>query len=130
MCISIASVQYGDKDFFASDLYNDTLNVQLGILSDVGKSWCAIILYEISGCDDIAKHIGTLANELFYASGGDPEKKTLPGAAAKERLYYELDVPFREWLASLKADDEDTDEKVSAWRETAKRIMSLMDTLG
>ena len=122
MCISISSVQYGDKDFFAADLFDDTLNVQLGILSDIGENYRTLILKEISRCDKIACHIGTLANELFYASGGDPEKKTLPADSARERYYYEIDIPFRKWLSSLRADDEDTDEKINLWRKQAKTI--------
>lgn len=124
MRLSIASVQYGDKDFFASDLFDDELSVHLGILSDLGNKYRAHIFFEIQCCDRIAFYIGRLADELFFAAGGDSQKKSLPAKAAKEQYYFAIDIPFRRWLASLRAEesDEEQAEKRKQWRAEASRI--------
>lgn len=120
--ISIASLQYGDKDFFAADIFSDELELHLNLLSDLGAVYRTLITSEISYCDRIAFYIGCLANDIFIASGGDTEKKV--DEPAKEQFYYEIDVPFRKWLAELDAnDDEETREaKIAAWREESKKI--------
>lgn len=124
--LAIASVQYGDKDFFAADFYDDSLSVHANLLSELGEDYRVLITEEIARCDTIAYYLGTLANDLFFASGGDPEKKALPAPKAKEQYYYEIDIPFRRWLASLDAEDEDTDAGIDPWRQEAEQIARKM----
>ncbi|MBR6407360.1 MAG: type I-E CRISPR-associated protein Cse1/CasA [Clostridia bacterium] len=119
--LSIASVQYGDKDFFAVDAFSDELSLHLNLFSAVGEAYRTRITKEIERCDKIAAYIGYLANNLFYAAGGDIKKKSLPFNTAKEQYYYEIDVPFRKWLSGLDAEDENKDEKVKVWRKEAEK---------
>ncbi len=118
----IASVQYGDKDFFAADVFSDELKVHRNLLSSIGEVYRSLIVDEIGFCDKIANAVGALSSDLFLAAGGDIEKKSTPYGTAKEKYYYEIDVPFRRWLTTLDAEDreEEREEKIKAWRKEAK----------
>lgn len=120
--LTIASIQYGDKDFFAADVFSDYLSIHMNLLSDIGDVWRTLICNEIETCDKIARQIGFLASELFIAAGGDIEKRNQPMTKAREQFYYAVDIPFRKWLSGLNAEDIDTTAKVSVWRKEAKTI--------
>ncbi len=72
--LSIASVQYGDKDFFVTDLFSDSLSLHLNLLSELGEVYRQRIVDMVARCDRTARLIGHLACDLYLASGGDTEK--------------------------------------------------------
>ena len=119
---SIASVQYGDKDFFAADVFSDELSARLNLFSDQSSACRSLITNEILRCDKIAYYIGILAQDLFLAAGGDTQKQASSAENAKAQFYYEIDIPFRRWLASLDAEATDWDENIRAWRKQAERL--------
>jgi CRISPR system Cascade subunit CasA len=118
---SIASVQYGDKDFFISDSFQDNLSFHTGLLSEMGKIWRKYISEEIERCNKLAFYIARLRNDLAEAAG--MENNDL-GAQAKEQFYFLIDEPFRRWLSSIDPQMPRTQEysKREEWRETAQRI--------
>lgn len=120
MCCRIASVQYGDKDFFVSDVFSDSLMFHLELLTEAGEIWRTRVMDEVERCDRIAGVIGMLATELDIAAGG----KGACEETAREQFYYRIDVPFREWLTSLdpQQDGMEKEERLEAWRRTAERI--------
>ena len=117
----IASVQYGDKDFFVTDVFEDSLTFHLNLLSELNGKWIERITNEVTGCERLAWAVGTLAKELDLAAGGNGESSA---ERAKEQLYYRIDVPFRSWLLTLDADQSDIEreEKSVEWRNTAVQI--------
>ncbi len=94
----IASVQYGDKDFFVNDIFSDSLTFNIGILTDAGIDCRILIENEISRCDRLADIIADFAGDLMRAAGGDP---TSLRAFAKEQYYYRIDREFRKWITSV-----------------------------
>ena len=125
---SIASVQYGDKDFFVNDLFSDSITFHTDLLTELGKHWQTMITNEIANCDELAKAVSTLARRLELAAGSsdDTAGKRASVGYAREQFYYEIDVPFREWLASIdpnwgKCSDEES-EALKSWHDTAKMI--------
>lgn len=122
LCYEVVSIEY-DKSLHSSveNIYADSLQLHAELLSDLGRAYRKYIIDEIEKCDKIAYHIGRLANDLFYAAGGDTKKKASPSNAAKEQYYYEIDVPFRKWLALLRV-EEDATEKIREWRKEAESI--------
>ncbi|MCR5635875.1 MAG: type I-E CRISPR-associated protein Cse1/CasA [Clostridiales bacterium] len=126
--LNIASVQYGDKDFFVTDQFADSLRIHANILSNAGEIYQMCILDEIDRCDKISGFLSTLAKELFLASGGDPkkvEKWDSPVlSAAKESFFSKIDMPFRQWLAGLDACDthKTRENKILLWRERSEKI--------
>ena len=128
MKTAIASVEYGDKDFFVRNVFTDTLSMHSEILSEVGANWRSDIETEIRHCESLAYEIGKFAQNLYVASGGDnsPKNKTfteLPGKV-KEQLYYRLDMPFRKWLISINPATmgEDKNKKIKEWQDEARKI--------
>ncbi|MBQ0134163.1 MAG: type I-E CRISPR-associated protein Cse1/CasA [Clostridiales bacterium] len=127
LCYEIVNIQYdASQQSSVEDIYYDKLQLHANLLSELGEDYRVLITEEIARCDTIAYYLGTLANDLFFASGGDPEKKALPAPKAKEQYYYEIDIPFRRWLASLDAEDEDTDAGIDPWRQEAEQIARKM----
>ena len=131
MKTAIASVQYGDKDFFVKHIHSDSLSFHTGILSELGKAWRSDIILEIEKCESLAQATGYLAENLYLAGGGNQsdaqsskEQLRKIRDAAKEQLYYRLDMPFRTWLSSIDpdADGEKSRNQLEQWQKTAQKI--------
>ncbi len=131
MKTAIASVQYGDKDFFVKHIYADELSFQAVLLSELGKGLRSDIKSEISNCEKLAYAIGYLAEHLYLAGGGNKSdasssKNQLAKIreSAQAELYYRLDMPFRKWLASIEPDEEGDvpEETFPKWQKLAQSI--------
>lgn len=123
----IAGVGYGDKDFFVTDTFSDSLTFHAALLDELGRAWRQKISEEIGRCEELAKAIGNLAQNLDIAAGGaksDAKKET-----AREQFYFRLDRPFRNWLRDIDPawDAETAAGAVHRWRVTARQIA---ETLG
>jgi CRISPR system Cascade subunit CasA len=121
----IASVQYGDSDYMATDVYSDTLSFHVGLLSELGKMWRVAVNDQIARCDRIADCVGRLASEISKAQGGDG---TSERGAAKEQFYYRIDEPFRIWLSGL--DPESGGEIGAQTKEWEEQSLQVARTLG
>lgn len=113
----IASVAYGDKDFFVTDTFSDSLTFHASLLDELGKNWQKRIQMEIENCHRAAGSLWILAKNLQIAAGGDENNIT---TNVKDQFYYQIDQPFREWLASIDMDS-DQDEMQQAWQDTARK---------
>lgn len=124
MKTAIASVQYGDKDFFIKHIHSDFLSFYAGILSESGKDLRFRIQDEIQKCEQLANAVGHLARHLHIAEGGSDNSCESAVNTAKEQLYYRLDMPFREWLVSIEPDEDgDVDaDTFPNWQKTAQNI--------
>lgn len=122
--LRITGVQYGDKDFFITDEFSDSLDFSAGLLTEAGRVWQELALAEIELCEKIAWIVGNLADDLEKASGGDGSVADI----AKEQFYYRVDVPFREWLLTLDPGQgaQAKDELREAWRSKAKAIADAL----
>ena len=120
----IASVEYGDKDFFVRNVFTDTLSMHSEILSEVGANWRSDIETEIQHCEDLAKEMGIYARKLYIASGGSDNDTEDIRKNAKSQLYYRLDMPFRKWLISINPATigEDKNKKIKEWQDEARKI--------
>ena len=122
----IASVQYGDKDFFVTNTFSDTLSMHRAIFEN--EVWQAKILNAIERCDKIASYVFFLAKNLNFASGGSDSSREHDGTAkifatqAQAKFYTLIDIPFRMWLSSLDPDEQDEDVMLNKWTETAVEI--------
>ena len=127
-CFNIASVQYGDKDFFVNDIFSDSLTFHTDLLTEVGKRWQKSISEEVCKCEDIARKLGKLAADIEIAAGSSPEDapKSATVSHVQEQYYYEIDVPFREWLLSIDPEWEsgshEEHECIRKWHEISRKI--------
>lgn len=118
----IASVQYGDKDFFVADVFSDELGFHLELLTENGKNWREQILAEISTIDKLAQEINFLGTNIERAAGGTGN---VLGTHLKEQLYDRIDIPFRRFLMSIDPADDSAHrtERLNHWRQEAKKIV-------
>lgn len=125
---SIAAVQYGDKDFFVNDVFSDSLTFHTDLLTEIGEHWRAKITDEIKKCDESAAALRFLAKDIELAAGSaeDTVLKRAVVERAREQYYYEIDLPFRNWLERIDPNweivSEQEEQALREWRETAKRI--------
>ena len=120
----IASVQYGDKDFFITDVFSDQLSFRLNLLSQLGLSWRCKIQNEIERCENLAHAVERLALNLRKAAGGSGKAENSDGEKAKEQFFYRVDEPFRKWLITLDANQGDAErlDRQRAWHIEVRRI--------
>ena len=125
---SIASVQYGDKDFFVNDVFSDSLTFHTDLITEIGEHWRAKITDEIKKCDESAAALRFLAKDIELAAGSseDTVLKRAVVERAREQYYYEIDLPFRNWLERIDPNweivSEQEEQALREWHETAKRI--------
>lgn len=125
---SIASVQYGDKDFFVNDVFSDSLTFHTDLLTEIGEHWRARITEEIKKCDESAAALRFLAKDIELAAGSseDTVLKRAVVERAREQYYYEIDLPFRNWLERIDPNweivSEQEEQALREWHETATRI--------
>lgn len=125
----ITGVGYGDKDFFVTDTFSDSLTFHTALLDELGRRWRRKITDEIDRCEELAKAVGNLAKNLdIAASDPDHAGKKNSAKAAREQFYFRLDQPFRRWLCDIDpAWDSETAEKyIFQWRADAKRIAQTL----
>lgn len=100
----IASVQYGDKDFFVNNVFGDQLTFHTELLTEAGKLGYDSAIEEIKKCEKAAQNVGLLAKNLYAAAGGRGESDA---DAMKAQYFDMIDAPFRKWLSELEPDDVD-----------------------
>ena len=98
-----ASVKYGDKDFFAIDVFGDYLDLQADLFAERGIAWEKEIQKEVALCDQEAGIVAILKRNLNRAAGRDADADT---ASAREKYYYLVDQPFRRWISGISGETE------------------------
>ena len=131
---SIASVQYGDKDFFVNDLFSDSITFHTDLLTELGTRLRNMVNIEINNIDKTATAIGYLYGDIKIASGirySPGDSKSVQALndlrkSARERFYYEIDIPFREWLRNVDPNmgslSNEESDCFRQWHDTAKKI--------
>lgn len=125
----ITGVGYGDKDFFVTDTFSDSLTFHTALLDELGRRWRQKITEEIGLCEELAKAVGNLARNLdIAASDPDHAGKKNSAKAAREQFYFRLDQPFRRWLCDIDPawDSETAEKHIFQWRADAKRIAQTL----
>ena len=117
----IVGVKYGDKDFFVTDAFSDTLSFHASLLDELGRPWQNRVTLEISRLEELAGALGLLAADLDKAAGGRS------GGAyqkAEQLFYFTIDQPFRQWLYTVDPswDMEKTGESLKGWRRQAQQV--------
>lgn len=118
----IASVQYGDKDFFVQDTFADDLSLHVDLLTELGGAWRRKIAEEVRKNEKLAAYAGYLANDLTQAAGGSGDDLLKDERMqAASQLYYRFDRPFRAWISSIKP-GMNKDTGCQLWEQQARDI--------
>jgi CRISPR system Cascade subunit CasA len=118
-----ASVKYGDKDFFVDDVFSDSLSFNVDLLTKLGDGWIDRIISELENVEEWVRQLGLLAADIAKAGGGDGKGES---GKARERAYFRMDVPFREWLADIDPETDDLDVQMNDWRRKAQQIVRAL----
>lgn len=120
----IASSYYGDSDYFVRDAFSDAITFQAGILTDVGWAWRMVVADEVKRCETAAFYVGMLALHLRKAAGGAGKAEDADSERAKAEFFYRVDEPFRQWLMTLDASQDEAQrvEIQQAWHEILRNI--------
>jgi len=115
-----ASVKYTDKDFTVEDVFEDGLVVNAQLLTRIGDKWNVRIGEVIGKTDKCIWSLGKFAVEIINSGGNDRNDETKArgvSASVREKAYFILDIPFRQWLQSIKPESDDLEETVKRWLE-------------
>lgn len=115
----ISGMKYGDKDFFVNDAFSDSLTFQAELLGELAKKWQKMITVEIGNCEQAARIVGHLAQNLSLAAG---DRSDTDSETARTQFYFTIDQPFRQWLQSIDPESERPAEKADQWKEQAFRL--------
>lgn len=112
--------QYDSQGASVKDAYSDTLSFHLALVSELGYKQ-SMVIDEIHRCEKLATAVGRLASDLAKAAGSHADAKT----DAVEQFYFQIDVPFRQWLYSIDPDwdGEQSNTSRASWRDQAQRIV-------
>lgn len=125
--LQIASVKYGDKDFFVTDVFQDSLTINANMVSQLGQEWVTRITVLLSMTEDCVKQLSILAADLARASGDSDSSHHKAGegagSAAKSEAYFRLDMPFRKWLANIDPAQTDIEAAEQYWKNIVKQII-------
>lgn len=119
VCFRVSGMKYGDKDFFVNDSFSDSLTFQAGLLESLKKKWRKKITDEIENCEEAAKLVGHLAQDLARAAG---DKSDTGAEAARAQFYFTVDQPFRQWLQNIDPEEDEPIEKAAEWQEQAYEL--------
>ncbi len=126
------SVQYGDKDFFIADVFDDSLTFHSDLLKEAKWiDWGERIREEVRKCEELARLIGDLSKMLNLSVGSEKS-----GDEAKAEFYRQIDLPFRGWLENLNPSGMQENEyqyaeqKCESWHKIAlTTVMRVADRL-
>lgn len=119
--LKIASVQYGDKDFFVNNVFSDSIEMYSSLISQMQSKWQTLVKDSVDFCEVISQKVWHLAKDVNLADGGDFVLKENNCSAkvaanrAKAEFYNLIDVPFRKWLCQINPETDQLFEKRSQW---------------
>lgn len=130
------SVQYGDKDYFITDTFSDSITFHSDLLKeDKWINWGERVQAEVLKCDELAELVKELSRKLSLSAGIENS-----GEEAKAEFYRQIDLPFRKWLELLNPQEAQNqydyaDQICQKWHKTAVAAArkvgdQLMENLG
>ncbi len=110
---------YGSSNSVTDDIIDDALSLRAVLARQDAGGLARVATSCVEAAESAAKVLGNLAGDLAAAAGGDGAG---PRSRAMERVYAELDSPFRRWLASLRGDSNTIDVQAD-WHETTRGVV-------
>lgn len=106
------------------DEITDELKIDEFILTDTRENqWIPIVNDAVEHTKEVInKNFRRLIADIAEIRNIDPNLRSGFISRKVSELYYVIDTPFREWLASIKPDD-NKDQKVLEWRRALKALI-------
>lgn len=123
LTIHAVGLAYGTQNSVITDVIDDKVELSAFLLSTEGELLVALAKSCAISTSDAVFALGNLAGDLCRASGASGTDQ-IDGArrSSREQAFFEIDAPFRLWLAGL-ADNCDTEEERTIWRRSARSIL-------
>ena len=93
--------------------------MNLELLNELGRTWQIYVDDEVNNCEQAARIVGRLAQNLALAAG---DKNDTGAEAARAQFYFAVDQPFRRWLQGIDPETDEPVEKAAEWQEQAYRL--------
>jgi CRISPR system Cascade subunit CasA len=116
-----AAIKYDSKNCSIEDVFSDSISFNAGLLTSLGSDWVMRIIDEIETTDRLVQRIGKLAQDLAKAAGDANGKGRAD--ASKEQAYFQLDLPFRQWLHNIDPTRDDPSITCDKWWKQARQIV-------
>ncbi len=113
-------MKYGSQSSVTDDIVHDTLALRAILARRDASDLAAVATACVEAAEAAAKCLGNLAGDVAAAAGGDGSG---PRSRAMERVYAQLDEPFRHWLLTLRA-DADTIAAQTNWHRQAHQVVN------
>ncbi|MDK7723953.1 type I-E CRISPR-associated protein Cse1/CasA [Slackia exigua] len=94
-------LEYGTQSSVVTNLIDDKLEMSSYLLSPEGAPLVNFACGCVEKTEEAVKTLGSLAVNLYLASGGDSESSLGVREAAKSRAFFEIDRLFRVWFSAL-----------------------------
>lgn len=124
--IHTVGVEY-KKNAAVKQIFSDSLQINTNILSKIGEEFLPRITNLLKLTDKCVDHLYDLACDLAKASGDSDSQHHKAGkeagSAAKAEAYFQMDMPFRRWLAEIDPEQTDIDTAEEEWKVRMKRII-------
>ena len=117
--VCAVGVEYGAQSASMKDCYTDALSMNLELLNELGRTWQICVDDEVNNCEQAARIVGRLAQNLALAAG---DKNDTGAEAARAQFYFAVDQPFRRWLQGIDPETDEPVEKAAEWQEQAYRL--------
>lgn len=119
-----AAIKYsGSQRSSVENIFSDSLQMHASLLSAMNAQWQRAVINSVGSCDEIAKKVWILAQNINLAAGGDyvPKDSRCSAAVfagrAKAEFYDRLDLPFRKWLCALDPETDEAEDRECEWQE-------------
>lgn len=115
--------EYGTQNSIITNSIDDKITLSAFLLSNEGESLVAHAKECVSETSEAIMALGNFAANLCKASGGSGASE-INGArqGTTAQAYFEIDAPFRAWLADLNANS-NVEVEIDRWRRTARSII-------
>lgn len=127
LTFGISCVRYDSSQSSSiTDSFSDDVVFQSDLLSEAGKYWCMEIEKQIQKIEKAAYYVGLFVSDVRRAEGLDTKGDNVKIQEAKELLYHDIDLIFREWLLQIDA-EQDNEERndISIKLENKVRELTL-----
>ena len=83
--VCAVGVEYGAQSASMKDCYTDALSMNLELLNELGRTWQICVDDEVNNCEQAARIVGCLAQNLALAAG---DKNDTGAEAARAQFYF------------------------------------------
>ncbi|MGN0294035.1 MAG: type I-E CRISPR-associated protein Cse1/CasA [Lachnospiraceae bacterium] len=122
----IVQVQYGSMSSGVENMFEDSLTVYAELLVEKESTLQNLVILELKLCEQIAGELEKFAKNIALSSGADKKTSKNQGVIYKEQFFSSLDIPCRQWIASINPEDDnlDRDDLIKRWRDIVWQVIN------